>query len=422
MIGTLWMIALRHLTGRKRQTLTTLTGVAVSTMVLITTLSLTRGLLDSFVETIVDVAPHITLKGEPVTPARIDLLTEHSLGRHAFIEENVTKEERDEVRNYRQVLDIVRSPDAGGGVLAASEYVESQVMVINGNRNEPLLFKGVEIEREDRISRISSSLVSGSIETFSKTSGALLVGRTVADDLEIALNDEVTVVPASGPSRQCKVAGIFFTGVNALDNTVLVKLRFAQQLEGLAADKVSGIALKVADPMNTAALAMQLQRSTGYRSVSWQEENASILSLFNRIGSIVLSLVGFVGIVSGFGVANILVTTIFEKSRDIAILKSYGFSSASMIGVFVLEGFLVGFAGALFGAVLATGSIGFLENIPVESSQGPLTKSGFSMSWNPLYFLLVIFVTSLISTVAAAIPALKAARMEPVVVLRDSSL
>lgn len=80
MLRTIVNIAMRHLLGRPRQTLTTLAGVAVSTMVLITTISLTRGLLDSFVETIVDAAPHITLKGEELEPLPVDLISDAARG------------------------------------------------------------------------------------------------------------------------------------------------------------------------------------------------------------------------------------------------------------------------------------------------------------------------------------------------------
>lgn len=422
MFRTLLAIALRHLFGRKRQTLTTIAGVAVSTMVLITTISLTRGLLDSFVETIVDVAPHVTIKGEPVKALPVDLLSDPDSLRHAFVDENIQKEERKEVRNYRQILSVLDTERYEADVVAVSPYVTSRVIVIKGNKNQPISMKGVMIEEENAISSIGDRLTAGDIELFEKTPNALLVGRSVAADMGLELHDEVTVVPASGPTRQSKVAGIFFSGVNAVDNTVFVSLKFGQILENLPADKVSGIGLKVVDPFKNARLSGELERVTGYTCVTWQEENASVLSLFNRIGYIVFSLVAFVGVVSGFGVANILVTTVFEKSRDIAIMKSYGFSAGALVAMFILEGLFVGFAGALAGGVLATGSINLLANIPVEASQGPLTKTGFSMSWNPFYFLFVIFLTVLISTIAATIPSMRAAKLEPVEVLRDSSL
>jgi lipoprotein-releasing system permease protein len=422
MLKTLFDIAMRHLLGRRRQTLTTIFGVAISTMVLITTNSLTRGLLDSFIETIVNVAPHITVKGEKMRPMPVNLLEGQRASDVAIIENNIQKQEKEEVQNYRQILSLFSLPQYEKQVLAASPYVESQVMAVKGSRNQPLLLKGVMIEKEDAISGIRKKLLSGDIDTFQKTHNALLVGRTVARDMNLKLNDEVIIIPASGQSRQCKVAGIFFSGVNAVDNSVFVSLKLGQIIEGLPANKVSGIALKVVDPLDNFQLARDLEKITGYRCLTWQEENASVLSLFARIGYIVFSLVAFVGIVSGFGVANILVTTVFEKSRDIAIMKSLGFSALQLVGMFVLEGFMVGLAGALTGGVLAIGSINLFASLPIESSQGPLTQKGFSMSYNPVYFILIIGITVLISTVAAILPSARAAKLEPVSVLRDSSL
>jgi lipoprotein-releasing system permease protein len=422
MLKTLFDIAVRHLLGRRRQTMTTIFGVAISTMVLITTNSLMRGLLDSFVETIVNVAPHITVKGEKTHPMPLNLIDKESSSVVAFVDNNIQKLEREEVRNYRQILTVFGSHEYEKKVLAASPYVESQVMAVKGSRNQPLLLKGVLIEKEDAISGIRKKLIQGDITMFEKTSNALLVGRTVAKDMNLKLNDQVVIIPASGKSRQCKVAGIFFSGVNAVDNSVLVSLKLGQIIEGLPPNKVTGIALKVSDPFANASLAKDLERITGYRCLTWQEENASILSLFARIGYIVFSLVAFVGVVSGFGVANILVTTVFEKSRDIAIMKSLGFSALQLIGMFIFEGFMVGLAGALAGGVLAVGSIKLMASLPIESSQGPLTQTGFSMSYNPLYFLIIISVTVLISTVAAILPSARAAKLEPVSVLRDSSL
>ncbi|HHE07613.1 MAG TPA: ABC transporter permease [Chlorobaculum parvum] len=422
MFRILFDIGIRHILGRKRQTLTTMLAVSVSTTVLITTISLTRGLLDSFTETIIDVAPHISLKGETLDPIPTNLFGLDKAGKAAFVKDNIGRDEPEEVRNYGQILDIAVSPVFSGKIVAASPFVESQIMAVKGNRNQPVLLKGVMIDREDRISHIGRSLTSGDLVQFKNTPDALLVGRTVAEDLDVRLDDQITIISPDGTSRQCKVAGIFFTGVNAVDNTIMASLKLGQTVEGLSPNKVTGISFKVRDPFANASVAEELERMTGYRCLTWQEENASVLALFRRIGVIVLSLVGFVGVVSGFGVANILVTTVFEKSRDIAIMKSFGFSSLQMIGLFVFEGFLVGLGGALAGGVLATGSIAFLASLHVQSSQGPLTKSGFSMSWNPWYFFFVILVTVLISTIAAALPSIKAAKLEPVKVLRESNL
>jgi len=422
MFRTLFDIAIRHILGRKRQTLTTMLAVSVSTMVLITTISLTRGLLDSFTETIIDAAPHIRIKGEKIDPMPTNLFDSLAVSRKAFVTDNIGRDEPEEVRNYGRILDIVSSQAFSGKVVAASPFVESQIIAVKGNRTQPVVLKGVDIDREDRISHIGRSLTSGDLVLFRKTPDALLVGSSVATDLGVELNDQVTIITPDGRSRQGKVTGIFFTGINAADNTILSSLKLGQIVEGMPPNKVTGIALKVVDPLNDAPLARDLERMTGYRCLTWQEENAGVLSLFRRIGTIVFSLVAFVGVVSGFGVANILVTTVFEKSRDIAIMKSFGFSASQLVAMFVLEGFIVGLIGALLGGLLAIGSIHIFASIPIESSQGPLTKSGFSMSTNPLYFFYVIGTTVFISTFAAYFPSARAAKLDPVQVLRDSSL
>ncbi|NTU93662.1 MAG: ABC transporter permease, partial [Chlorobiaceae bacterium] len=249
MFRTLFDIALRHILGRKRQTLTTMTGVAVSTMVLITTISLTRGLLDSFTETIIDVAPHITIKGEKIEPVPVDLIAGASTKGRSFVEDHIGRDDREEVRNYGRILEILASPEYRQEVLAASPFVDSQVMAVRGSRNQPVLVKGVIIEREEQISRIGRSLTSGDLTLFRKSPDAILVGRTVARDLEVDLNDAVTIISADGKSRQCKVAGVFFTGVNAADNSIVSSLKFAQILESFPANKVSGIALKIRTPL-----------------------------------------------------------------------------------------------------------------------------------------------------------------------------
>ena len=210
MLKTLFDIAVRHLLGRRRQTLTTIFGVAISTMVLITTNSLMRGLLDSFVETIVNVAPHITLKGDKMNPMPLNLFDKESTSVVAYVDDNIQKLEQEEVRNYRQILALLSTAEYQQQVTVASPYVNAQVMAVKGSRNQPILLKGVLIDKEDAVSGIRKKLIKGDIALFEKTTNALLVGRTVAKDMNLKLNDQVVIIPASGKSRQCKVAGIFF--------------------------------------------------------------------------------------------------------------------------------------------------------------------------------------------------------------------
>lgn len=421
MFRTIFRIASGHLIGRRRQTITTLVGVAVSTMVLITTISLMRGLVDSFTESIVDITPHIIVRGEPVVPEQTDLITDNG-NKRAFVIDNVQKEDPEEVTNYRQILTLVEDAPYDKLIQVASPYVTSQVMGIKGTANEPIQVIGVLIERENLVSKIEGNLKSGSLESLQKTPDGILVGQSIADNIGLELNDEITIVASSGVSKQVKVVGTFFTGIKAIDNSAFVNLKVGQLLERMPPNKVTGINLRVRNLLRNTELARELERVTGYRCETWQEANESVIALFNRIGYIVFALVGFVALVSGFGVANILVTTIYEKTRDIAIMKSFGFTERQIVGLFVLEGVLVGLGGALLGAILAVGTTNLLANIPTQSAQGPIVRTGFAMAQSPIYYLIPVVVTVLISTVAATIPSRRASKLEPVKVLRESNL
>ncbi|NTW50666.1 MAG: ABC transporter permease, partial [Chlorobiales bacterium] len=207
MFRTIFRIASGHLIGRRRQTLTTLVGVAVSTMVLITTISLMRGLVDSFTDSIVDITPHIIIRGEPVVPKPIDLITGDNGSNRAFVIDNVQEEDPEEVTNYRQILTLAEEPPYDKLIQVASPYVSSQVMGIKGTANEPIQVIGVLIERENVVSKIEGNLKSGSLESLQKTPDGILVGQTIADNIDLKLNDEITIVASSGVSKQVKVVG-----------------------------------------------------------------------------------------------------------------------------------------------------------------------------------------------------------------------
>ena len=112
---------------------------------------------------------------------------------------------------------------------------------------------------------------------------------------------------------------------------------------------VNEIRVRVADPMAAQTVAERVERETGYKAVAWQEAHEDLLSAFVIRNIIMYTVVGAILLVASFGTYNIISTITHEKTRDIAILKSLGLSEATVRRIFVLEGLLIGLAGALFG-------------------------------------------------------------------------
>jgi lipoprotein-releasing system permease protein len=130
--------------------------------------------------------------------------------------------------------------------------------------------------------------------------------------------------------------------------------------------------------------------------------------------------VGAILVVAGFGIFNILSTVIYEKTRDIAILRSLGFTEGDMRTVFVLEGLVVGVAGTLLGWLLGFGITEFLASLKF-SVEGFVKSEGFVLDRSFRHYWLVGVFALVVSAFAAFLPARRAARVRPVDIIRSAA-
>jgi lipoprotein-releasing system permease protein len=166
-------------------------------------------------------------------------------------------------------------------------------------------------------------------------------------------------------------------------------------------------------------VAARVERETGYKSVSWQEANEDLLSTFVIRNFIMYTIVGAILLVASFGTYNIISTITFEKSRDIAIMKSLGLSERTVRLMFVVEALIIGVAGGLIGFVLgyilcrALGSLEFKSPF-MDTNRLPLAYSA-------LHYAIAMFAALASSFAAGFMPARKAARVHPVDIIRGAT-
>jgi len=136
-------------------------------------------------------------------------------------------------------------------------------------------------------------------------------------------------------------------------------------------------------------------------------------------GVITYFLVIFTAIVGGFGILNIMVTIVMEKTKDIAILRSMGYTARQVVSVFFLEAALIGTAGGVLGLVAGYVIAVLIRMVPYESSAASsIQRDQFTMLLEPSFFVVAFSVSLLVSLVSGISPARKAARVDPVEVLR----
>jgi len=408
-----FFIALRHLLSRRRQTFLTVLGVAVGAMILITTLSMTEGLITDIEDTIIEASPHLVVKAEPLAPARErlvegDVVALKRQGRRAVV---------DNLKNGAQIDQRVAEID---GVLATSPFVEVRGILRYGTRFRPVVANGIDPAREVKVSTLSEKMIEGRWDALDQMPDGILVGRLLAKNLGVKTGDRVRLVDPDGRLWNLRVAGVFRAGIKNIDEaSVYMPMRQAQTVRRFGKETISGINARTAEPRQVAPVAESLRAALGQRVDTWEETNKTVLASFRRNNQTTLILVIFTFVVSGFGISNVLNTVVLEKVRDIAVLKSLGVTRKGISTIFALEGLMIGLMGAALGGFLGWGLSTLVGMAPMSYGDAAFIQSGrIAMAQAPWFYWLTLGFSIAIATYASRGPSRKAAELTPVAIFR----
>lgn len=408
-------IAIAQLSGRKRQSIVSILGVATGVGFFIGIASMMQGFQNYFIETVIDVTPHITVKNEyrdpPRQPAEIKW-------KNAVIEIRGLKP-KERVRGLRQAQQIMAAADRIEGAHVAPTLV-GQVILRYGSKDQSAQLFGIDPDREQHVSTINNDMLEGSLNNLYTDSNGIVMGEGLAQKLGIEMRDTLTVIAPTGVILKMKVVGIFRTGVTAIDNNQSYTLLKKSQILQDRINRINQVRIKLDDVDRAGTIASQLEHRFGYLAESWREANANVFGIFVIQNGIMYSTVGAILIVAGFGIFNIISIVIREKQRDIAILKSIGFQESDISRIFLSQGFVVGVIGTVLGWGLGYGLIELLASIEFDI-EGFVRSKGFVLYRTWLHYAISAVLAIAAATLAAWLPARKAARLDPVDILRGGA-
>ena len=412
----LFTIAFRQLSNKKRQTILTISGISVGVMVLITAISLMDGILQSFVRKIVDNTPHIVVSSDRIRPLTPDIIVDSVPGVFLNLSKHVEREDDDVIANYAGIITNIMTDSR---VNFVSPVVLVDEVGTFGTMTTPLKISGIIPSIENKIERFSENMSEGVFEDLERSPDAFMIGASATKDFPVHPGDRIQLSTAGGQLISVRVTGIFNTGLNEVDNSCYVNLRMAQLLGELKPGQVSKLYVRVKDLQANTSIARGIEGKTNYKSATWEESAQSFMSLFKMITMIVYFLTFFVILVSGFSVANVLITNVLEKTRDIAIMKSMGYRKNEITIIYLAQGLFVAIVGAVAGCVLGFGMIEILSSIPMEGSKSGVVRSDhLEMGRSIWYFISASGFAIFISLLASVGPARNAAKVNPVELLR----
>ncbi|MEQ1438750.1 ABC transporter permease [Fontimonas sp. SYSU GA230001] len=408
-------IALSHLSSRRRQTVASLAGVVVGVAFFLAVSSLMRGSERDFIRRLVDTAPHITVSDEFRTARTQPAVLAYPQGA-VHIARVKPPVDRRGIRQYAQRLALIDAlPD-----LRAAPVLVGQVILSFGGRDEAVSLTGIEPARMAGVSTIDEDIVAGSLKALDIDPNGILVGRTLADELSLGMNDTLSVVAPGGAVRTLRIVGLFDTGnVNYDRRQTFARLKRVQALLNRP-DAANSIIVKLDDPYRAREVATHIEKAIGYKSVSWQEASQNILNTLMVRNIIMYSVISAILVVASFGIYTVISTVVMERTRDIAILKSMGFHAADIRRIFVIEGIVIGLLGSLLGCVGGSALMWVAQQTQV-TVPGQATPVNLPIYWGADQFALSAFFALLSAVAASYLPARKGGAVQPVDILRGAA-
>lgn len=367
-------IAYRHIKERKFQTFISIISVALSLIVFIVSLTISNGLKENMINSLLTLSPHISIKYTP-------------------------KVEGD----YKQIIKKVK--EHGAKTTVSNVYVQGFVKY-NDNNYMPII-RATEIDKLN-LNLVKKNKVSGIDYAY--------IGQEMAKDMHIKIGDDISIASLNGREIRVKVQGFFKTGFLAYDsNLVIMPLEVGQILEETG-DNINSLDVRVEHPGDIKSLNELKQKINSIdddiQATTWADENENLLAAVHFEEFILILILSMLFLISSFIVSIILNILIREKTSDIGILKACGYTKGMIKRIFIIEGSMLGIGGIILSAILSPIVLIVIQIISKNYLIKTYYISNLIIKINIKEELLIYAISFLIILLASYLPSRKAAKLD----------
>ncbi|HTF84049.1 MAG TPA: lipoprotein-releasing ABC transporter permease subunit [Cellvibrio sp.] len=330
---------------------------------------------------------------------------------------------------------LIDELEAHPQVLAAAPFVQLQGLLAHQKRVSPVNLFGIDPAQEARLSSLKEYLPEQGFDQLSQSSQGILIGRGIADTLQVEPGDSVSlIIPRTGGGnptpniRMLTVLAVFDSGTEIDHGLALMGLEAASSLSEFPGT-VTGIRLQVNDLFSAPAVVRQLVNALppGFYGSDWTRTQGNLYEAIHMSKNLVEMLLFLIIAIAAFNLVSTLIMVVVDKQGDIAILRTLGASTGEIIGIFMVQGGLIGLIGTALGVAVGvllslcvTDAVQWLERLLnvrfLESDVYPISYLPSDLQWSDVA---QIAVTALIiSFFAALYPAWRASRVQPAEALR----
>jgi lipoprotein-releasing system permease protein len=409
-----FQIAITQLLAKLSQTIVAMLGVTFGIGMFIGMISLMKGLNGFTDDLAMATTPHIRIYND-VKLERTPLLEEIFPNQMNLVHHQKPKNERKDLKNGFQIVNYIKNDQR---VLAVSPQLSTQVFYNYGVVQLNGTISGVDILQEDKMFDLQGKIKAGGIQELIPPNDCILIGKGLAKKLNAKVGDRVTITTPQGYTMKLKVVGIFQMGIGAIDDIKsYANIATVQKIMQKDSRFITEVSVKMKNIKESGVVAKEYSKLFDYKAEDWETANATILvgKVFRDILTFAVSFTLLV--VAGFGIYNILNMTIYNKMKDIAILKATGFTSGDVVRIFMVQSILIGLVGSVAGLLMGFGLASWLASIPVDFGDA-FSLTRLPISFDPTYYYIGIIFGITTTALAGYLPSRKAGKIDPIQILR----
>ena len=394
-----WTIAISFLREGRAQSIMITVGVAVGVAVIVFVTALMQGLQSNIIQRTLGTQAHIRL----LSPDDVNQIIAPAAGTLQLLQEDKRPQRLRSINNWQQ---ITATLDQLPLLTAVSPVVSGPAFAQRGDALESVALVGIDAERYQKIIPLKEYLISGQLRVGADE---VLIGSQLAEDLGVQVGSKLRLDTGQQHSAVVNIAGIFELGVRELDaRYVYLDLKQAQSLLSLPGG-VTVIDLTVADIFEAENVAAQVGRLTSLQAESWIKTNAQLMNAISAQSLSTSMIIVFVAISVAFGIASVLSVSVVQRTREIGILRATGATRQQILRIFLFQGAMFGLLGSVLGSVASYALVWVFNNFGPGLFYIPVSIN---------LIMLALLLAILTGVLAAAIPARRAAALDPVEAIR----
>jgi len=304
-------------------------------------------------------------------------------------------------------------------VAGVSEVLHGNVYIRSAFKSDQVQVYGINLDDQLGVSDLEHQIVQGSLNDFRGTPSGALLGREMAGRLQLDIGDSF-VLDALGESRRYRVNALYETGVSDIDR-VRVYLNMGEARSLLKRPTgASFLQVNTFDKDRAREDAAQITATLHYSAASWQEREKVWLEVFRALRYSTAITVSVFTLIAGLAMFNTLAMIVMEKTKEIAILRSMGYTRQDISQIFLWQAAIVLMLGTVTGWVLGAGVTYAISNIPIHI-RGIFATDTFIVNWSIWHYVAATAISITMVMAASLIPARRAARLEPGDVIRGTA-